>query len=51
MNDPVERMRERAVQCRKLAAMTHDERMVWQLREWANEIDADIERLKEERDA
>jgi hypothetical protein len=42
-------MRERAAQCRKLAAITHDERMVWQLKEWANAIEADIERLEEER--
>jgi len=48
VNEPLECMRERAAQCRKLAQTAHDERMVWQLKEWANEIEAHIERLKEE---
>jgi hypothetical protein len=38
-------MRERASQCRRLAAITHDQRMVGQLLKWAAEIEADIERL------
>jgi len=49
-NDPLENMRARSAQCRRLAAITHDEKMKWQLIEWANEIDADIVRLRVKRD-
>jgi len=48
-SDPLENMRERSAQCRRLADFTHDEKMKWQLIEWANQIDADIVRLEEER--
>ena len=48
VSDPVENMRSRANQCRRLAAATHDEHMRWQLIEWANGIEAD-ERLEAER--
>jgi hypothetical protein len=49
VEDPIDNMRTRAEQCRRLADITHDERMRWQLIDWANEIDADIERLEAER--
>lgn len=49
-SDPViENMRSRAAQCRRLANETHDERMRWQLLEWANQIESDVVRLEEER--
>ena len=47
--NPLENMRKRSAQCRRLASETHDERMRWQLIEWANAIDADISRLEAER--
>jgi len=48
-DDPLGNMRKRSAQCRRLASETHDERMRWQLIEWANAIDADINRLEAER--
>ena len=48
-NDPLENMRQRAAQCRRLAQSTHDEKMRWQLIEWANAIEGDISRLEAER--
>ena len=48
-DDPLENMQERADTCRRLAGMTHDDQMKWQLIDWANEIEADIERLRAER--
>ena len=48
--DPLENMRERAAQCRRLADVTHDEKMKWQLIEWVHEIEADIARLLAERE-
>lgn len=49
MSDPIARMRNRADQCRRLADETHDERMRWQLIDWANEIEADAANLESER--
>ena len=49
-DDPLDNMRDRSAQCRRLADFTHDEKMKWQLIEWANEIDADIDRLEAERE-
>lgn len=43
--DPVENMRARAEQCRRLSDHIHDREMAAQLRAWAAEIDADIKRL------
>jgi hypothetical protein len=43
---PLQNMQQRADQCRRLAAITHDERMSYQLLDWAAEIEADIERLE-----
>jgi hypothetical protein len=48
MHEALANMTRRAEQCRRLADITHDEKMHWQLTEWANEIDADIERLEAE---
>ena len=45
-DNPLTTMRSRAEQCRRLAEFTQDERMKWQLIDWANEIDADAERLQ-----
>ena len=50
-DDPVQNMWERASQCRRLASTTHDEKMHWQLLEWANEIEKDVERIQAEREA
>lgn len=47
--DPLENMRQRSEQCRRLSRITHDEKMKWQLLEWAHEIEADIQRLELER--
>ena len=47
-SDPLQNMKARAEQCRRLAGVTHDEKMRWQLLDWANQIDADLERLKAE---
>jgi len=49
-DDPLENMRQRSAQCRRLAQITHDERMKWQLIEWANAIESDIARLLAERE-
>lgn len=43
--DPIENMRARAEQCRRLSDHIHDREMAAQLRTWAAEIDADIKRL------
>ena len=37
-DDPIENMRSRAHQCRRLADVMHDQKMRWQLLEWANEL-------------
>lgn len=50
-DDPIDNMQARANQCRRLAEATHDEHMRWQLLEWANQIETDIERLNSERAA
>lgn len=47
-DDPLENMRERASQCRRLSSLTHDQAMAQQLRVWAEEIEADIARLEAE---
>ena len=47
-DDPLENMRDRAAQCRRLAAITHDEKMSYQLLDWAAEIEADISKLEAE---
>lgn len=47
--DPLNNMRQRSEQCRRLSRITHDEKMKWQLLEWAHEIEADIRRLELER--
>lgn len=44
-DDPMENMRHRAAECRRLAAITHDDRMKYQLLDWAAEIEVDIQRL------
>lgn len=44
--DPLENMRSRAAQCRRLADLTHDRAMADQLRQWATDIEADIARLE-----
>lgn len=44
-DDTLENMRERSKHCRSLARLTHNERMRWQLLDWANEIQADADRL------
>lgn len=49
--DPLDNMKRRAEQCRRMAQITHDEKMRWQLLDWANEIEADIVRLSAERQA
>ena len=45
-NDPLDNMQARADQCRRLAGITHDEKMKWQLLNWANEIESDLAQLK-----
>lgn len=47
--DPIENMRARAEQCRRLSDHIHDREMAAQLRAWAADIDADIQRLEAER--
>ena len=47
-DDPLENMKERASQCRRLSSLTHDHAMAQQLRAWAEEIEADIARLEAE---
>ena len=47
-DDPLENMRERASQCRRLSSLTHDQAMAQQLRAWAEEIEVDIARLEAE---
>lgn len=47
-DDPLENMRERASQCRRLSSLTHDQAMAQQLRAWAEEIEIDIARLEAE---
>lgn len=44
--DPLENMKARAEQCRRLADLTHDRNMAGQLRTWANAIEEDIRRLQ-----
>lgn len=43
----IRNMRARSEQCRRLAGLTHDEKMKWQVLEWANDIDADIRKLQQ----
>jgi hypothetical protein len=45
VNDPLWDLRQRASQCRRLAALTHDEKMAKELLKWADELEADMERL------
>jgi hypothetical protein len=47
-DDPLQNMRERASQCRRLSSLTHDQAMAQQLRQWAEEIERDIDRLEAE---
>ena len=47
-DDPLENMKERASQCRRLSNLTHDQAMAQQLRAWAEEIEVDIARLEAE---
>ena len=47
-DDPLENMKERASQCRRLSSLTHDQAMAQQLRAWAEEIEVDIARLEAE---
>lgn len=44
--NPIENMRARADQCRRLSDHMHDRQMAEQLRTWAAEIEADIKRLE-----
>ncbi|MFL6731896.1 MAG: hypothetical protein ACJ8EH_02960 [Sphingomicrobium sp.] len=44
--DPLENMKARAEQCRRLADLTHDRNMAEQLRAWAAAIEQDIHRLQ-----
>ena len=48
LDDTLENMRERSKHCRSLARLTRNERMRWQLLDWANEIQADADRLMAE---
>ena len=48
-DDPLDHMRHRAQQCRRLADMITDERAVDELRNMALEVEADILRLEAER--
>jgi|KBSMisStaDraftv2_1062788.scaffolds.fasta_scaffold4308357_2 hypothetical protein len=43
-DDALENMRQRSKQCRSLARLTPNEKMKWQLLDWANEIEADVNR-------
>lgn len=45
-DNPIENMRARAEQCRRLSDHMHDRKMAEQLRTWAREIEADIRRLE-----
>jgi hypothetical protein len=45
VNDPLWDLRQRASQCRRLAALTHDEKMAKELLKWADELEADMKRL------
>lgn len=47
--DPIERMRERVAQCRRLATQITDPRTITILRQMADEGEADIKRLEGER--
>ena len=47
-DDPLQNMKERASQCRRLSSLTHDQAMAQQLRAWAEEIEVDIARLEAE---
>ena len=47
--DPIDNMRDRMHRCRRLASSISDDRTIAALREIANEIEADIARLEEER--
>ena len=49
MRDPLENMRSRAEQYRRLADLTLDRALKSQLRRWADEVEADIASLEVER--
>jgi hypothetical protein len=49
LEDPIANMRDRVVQFRRLADLTHDSEMRVKLRGWANDIEADVRRLTSER--
>lgn len=49
MDDPLENMRARVEQFRRLADLTHDSEMSLKLRHWADEIQLDLRRLEAER--
>jgi hypothetical protein len=46
-DDPLANMQARADQCRRLADLVHDRSMTEQLRQWAEDIEADIRLLQE----
>ena len=49
LDGPLDNMRSLAEQCRRLADGMHDQKMRWQLFEWANELDVDAEKFEAER--
>jgi hypothetical protein len=49
-DDPLDHMRARAAQCRRLADAMTDQRTVRILRQMADDVEADIKRLKAERE-
>jgi hypothetical protein len=48
-DDPLDNMRARVEQFRKLADLTHDHEMRLSLRGWADDIEKDLRRLEDER--
>lgn len=48
-DDPLENMRARVEQFRRLADITHDSEMSLKLRHWAEETQRDVDRLQTER--
>ena len=44
--NPLENMRDRAAQCRRMASNVYDDEVKRQLRQWAEEIEADIKQLE-----
>jgi hypothetical protein len=51
MSDPLDNMRGRAEQYRRWSRLTLDRELSAQLRQWADEVEADIEALLSEREA